>query len=265
MVFENKQLTEDELNLIVVEKKFQRELIVKDYYITILLYLMKDIEGLYFKGGTALQLTLLEHARISEDIDFTLTRDLKDVRKDIEKIINYSKMFGKITQDKDVDGFIRLIVPYKSVLGDGQIFIDLNQRGKLFLEPELLEMKHFYPNIPTFKFPCLNRTEMIAEKVAASIGRNKPRDHYDIYQLIKHKVKFDMNLVEKKCKQSGDECSILKMFNRAKKLHKRWNEDMIPLLVEEVSFEEVMKTISKHFKLKEEKDNIKKDKKKFSK
>lgn len=253
-----REIEKKELDEIIAKTRFDPDLLVKDYYITILLYLMKDIKGLYFKGGTALQLTLLEHARISEDIDFTLTRDLKDVRKDIEKIINDSKMFGKITQDKDVDGFVRLIVPYKTIYGTNQIFIDLNQRGKLFLEPEMLEMKHFYPNIPKFNFPCLNRTEMIAEKVAASIGRNKPRDHYDIYQLIKHKVKFDMTLVEKKCKQSGDECSILKMFNRAKKLHKRWNEDMIPLLVEEVSFEEVMQTIAKHFKLKNEKDKFSK-------
>ncbi|MDD3175711.1 MAG: nucleotidyl transferase AbiEii/AbiGii toxin family protein [Candidatus Nanoarchaeia archaeon] len=256
MVFKNRQLTQDELNSIIVEKKFQRDLLVKDYYITILLYLMKDIKGIYFKGGTALQLTLLNHARISEDIDFTLTRELKDVRNDIEETINETNLFGKITQDKDVEGFVRLIVPYKTLFGTNQIFIDLNKRGKLFLEPEVLEMTHFYPNIPEFKFPCLNRTEMVAEKIAASIGRNKPRDHYDIYQLIKHKVKFDMNLVEKKCVHSGHEYSILKMFNRAKKLHKRWNEDMIPLLVDEVSFEEVMKTISKHFNLKDEKEQL---------
>lgn len=38
--------------------------------------------------------------------------------------------------------------------------------------------------------------------------------------------------------------------------NKRWNDDMIPLLVEEVTFEEVMQTIAKHFKLKEEKSKI---------
>ncbi len=32
---------------------------------------------------------------------------------------------------------------------------------------------------------------------------------------------------------------------------------MIPLLVDEVSFEEVMKTISKHFNLKDEKEQLK--------
>jgi predicted nucleotidyltransferase component of viral defense system len=175
-------------------------------------------------------------------------------------VINDSKLFGQITQDKDVDKFIRLVIPYKSNLGEGEIFIDLNEKSQIILESENLTIKHFYPNIPNFSFPCLNQKEMIAEKIAAAIGRNKPRDHYDIYKLIKHGVKFDMNLVKKKCEQSGNDPSIIKMFNKAKTLHKRWNEDMIPLLVEEVSFSEVMDTLAKHFNLKEEKDKIKEKK-----
>jgi predicted nucleotidyltransferase component of viral defense system len=76
MVIE-KELTRDELNVILGEKRFKKSLIVKDYHITILLYLMRDLKGVYFKGGTALQLAFLNHSRISEDIDFTLTRPLK--------------------------------------------------------------------------------------------------------------------------------------------------------------------------------------------
>ncbi|MBS3137711.1 hypothetical protein J4232_04715 [Candidatus Woesearchaeota archaeon] len=64
-----------------------------------------------------------------------------------------------------------------------------------------------------------------------------------------------------KCNESGDEFSILKMFNNAQKLHKRWNEDMIPLLSEEVSFKEVIQTLAKHFNLKIEKENQKEEQK----
>lgn len=251
MVF--KQLSKKELQEIIAVKGFDYNLLVKDYYITILLYLMKDINGIYFKGGTALQKTVLNYSRLSEDIDFTINRPLKNVREEIEKAISESKLFGKISQDKDVDKFVRLIVPYKSIFGDDQIFIDINEKGRLLLNCENLEMKHFYPNIPKFIFPCLNLKEMLAEKVAAAIGRNKPRDHYDIYQLIKHGLTFDMDLIRKKCEQSGNDPSILKMFNKAKKLYKRWDKDMLPLIVEDVNFQEVMKTLALHFKLKEEK------------
>ncbi|MBU1030472.1 MAG: nucleotidyl transferase AbiEii/AbiGii toxin family protein [Nanoarchaeota archaeon] len=255
-----KELSINELKLVLAEKKFQEDLLVKDYYLTDILYLIKDLKGVYFKGGTALQKTILEYSRLSEDIDFTIDRDLESVKKEIIAIIDESKLFGKITKDKDVDGFVRLVVPYKSILGDDQIFIDLNERGKLLTKPELLEMSHFYPNIPKFRFPCLSKKEMIAEKVVAAIGRNKPRDHYDIYQIIKHKQFIDMDLVKKKCEFTANDPSILKMFNKAKKLHNKWNSDMIPLLVEEVSFQEVMQTLAKHFNLKTEKEKIKSDK-----
>ena len=100
---------------------------------------------------------------------------------------------------------------------------------------------------------------MIAEKVAAAIGRNKPRDHYDIYQIIKHKIPIKMDLVKKKCEQSGNDPSIIKMFNNANKLYNKWNEDMLPLLVKEISFHEVMQTLAKYFKLKIEKNKLKKN------
>ena len=66
---------------------FQRKLLTKDYFVTLILYLIRDIEGIYFKGGTALQKIFLNHSRLSEDIDFTLTRDIAEVKKEIFKII----------------------------------------------------------------------------------------------------------------------------------------------------------------------------------
>jgi predicted nucleotidyltransferase component of viral defense system len=226
------KINKKEIDEIIAKTGFDYDLLVKDYYLTLILFLIKNIKGLYFKGGTALQKTLIEYSRISEDIDFTLDQPLNKVKSQIITKINDSKLFGKITQDKDVEGFTRLIVPYKTDLGIDKIFIDLNQRATLLLKSEQLKMSHFYSNIPQFTFPCLNRKEMIAEKVAAAIGRNKPRDHYDIYQIIKHNLNIDMKLVKQKCKQSNQDSSILKMFNKAKKLHKKWDKDMIPLLKE---------------------------------
>ncbi len=245
MVF--KEIDEKEMNEIIASTGFDYDLLVKDYYITILLYLMRDIRGIFFKGGTALQKTIFDYSRISEDIDFTLDRDVHSVKEDIINSIKVSKIFGPINKDKDVDEFTRLVVPYNTELSRGSIFIDLNERGKLLLRPDNLKMKHFYPNIPEFTFPCLDTREMIAEKVAASIGRNKPRDHYDIYQIIRHKLPIDMSIVEEKCRLSGYDPDILDMFKKAKKLHKRWKEDMEPLLVDPISYEEVMRTLSRYF------------------
>ena len=255
---EIKKLVRQEFEIIAGEHKFQQKLLAKDYYITILLYLLMHINGIYFKGGTALNKTILKHSRISEDIDFTLNSPLLETRKEIINAINSSGMFGRITQDKDVDKFVRMIVPYNTEIGEGEIFIDLNERGKLLTKPQQIEIKHFYPNIPKFTMSCLSQDEMVAEKMAAAIGRNKPRDHYDLYQIIKREIPIDLKLVEQKCIQSRYEFNIIKMFNQGQKLHKRWKDDLEPLLADEVTFKEIMTTLAMHFNLKVEKDKYKK-------
>ncbi len=254
------RITEPQFEKICADHPFNRFLLAKDYYITTLLYLMKDIEGIYFKGGTALHKMFLNYARLSEDIDFTLTRELERVKQEVQEIVHKSNLFERMTKDKDVQGFTRLIVHYKGFTGEEDvIFIDLNQRGKLLLPSEKHEIKHFYSeNIPAFNFPTVAQEEMIAETIVAAINRNKPRDHYDIYMIIKHNLPVNIELVKRKCKEAGIVFDITKMFNQGQKLHKRWNEDMIPLLSEEVSFQEVIGTIAKYFNLKEEKEKKKK-------
>jgi predicted nucleotidyltransferase component of viral defense system len=256
---EVKKLTDMEFRHIVSLHRFNSMPLTKDYYLTWILYLLKDLEGLYFKGGTALNKIVLNYARLSEDVDYTVTSDLMLIKRQIKEILVKSGLFEEITQDKDVEGFTRLVAHYKGFSAEtGRVFIDLNQRAKLSINPENHPILHFYEgNIPKFSCNTLAVEEMIAEKMAAAIGRNKPRDHFDLYMILKKNKDIDLNLVKKKCEQSGDEFNIIKMFNQAKKLKNRWDEDMLSLLREEVSFQEVIQTLAKHFKLKEEKDSRK--------
>jgi len=252
---EIKKISEEEFNVIASEHTFQRKLLIKDYFVTSLLYFLKDVNGIYFKGGTALQKIFLNHTRLSEDIDFSLTREVSDVKKEIVEIIEKSELFGSISEDKNVEGFLRIVVGYTGFGGEkDNIFIDLNQRAKLSLPFETHKINHFYnPFIPEFSIKTLAKEEMIAEKTAATIGRNKPRDHYDVYMILKKGITINIKLVKKKCHDSGDEFSIIKMFNNAKKLKNRWDKDMEVLITKPITFQEVIKFLSKHFKLKEEK------------
>src|SRR3989344_8116404 len=191
---EIKRISPNYIDELTRKKGFVRPLLVKDYYLTVILYLIKDLGGVYFKGGTALNKIFLNHSRLSEDIDFTLARDEKEVRNEISQILNKSKLFGEIGEGKNVDGFLRMTVKYKSELGEGEIFIDLNKRGKLILPSENHKLDHFYsPFIPEFSVRTLAKEELIAEKVAASIGRNKPRDHYDVYKIIKAGIPINLD------------------------------------------------------------------------
>lgn len=255
-----KRLTDDKFRNIASKLPFNDILLGKDYHITVILYLLKDIEGLHFKGGTAIQKIILDHSRLSEDVDFTVTEDIGKIKEKIASAINESGLFGKITKDKDVEGFTRLIVHYKGFNDEDEaVFIDLNKMAKLLQKPEKHEIKHFYKeNIPQFSVSTLAKGEMVAEKMAAAIGRNKPRDHFDLYKIIKAGIPINLDMVRKKCRDSGIEFDIIKIFNNAKKLKNRWDEDMIPLLAEEISFQEVITTLSRHFGLKAEKEKKKK-------
>ena len=67
---EIKRITKNELYEIASTKRFTKELLAKDYVLTEMLFLLRNIPNVYFKGGTALQKTILHHSRLSEDIDF---------------------------------------------------------------------------------------------------------------------------------------------------------------------------------------------------
>ncbi len=256
---EIKAIIEIEFDDIAAKTGFNKDKLKKDYYLTLILYLIRDVKGIYFKGGTALNKIFLNHARLSEDIDFSLTRNEKEVKEEISKILLNSGLVKHITEGKNVDGFLRMIIKCKSEIGESEIFIDLNQRAKLSLPAEEYEINHFYQQfIPKFSVKTVAKEELVAEKTAATIGRNKPRDHYDVYMILKRGLPINMGLVKKKCQDSGDDFSIIKMFNKAKMLKNRWDKDMISLIAEPITFQEVIQSLSKHFKLKEEKEKLKK-------
>ena len=121
------EITLEEIRIISGREKFGMQIIEKDYLVTRLLFLLKDIEGIYFKDGTALNKIFLNHSRLSEDIDFTLTRDIKETKEKIREVLDNSSCFLEISEGKNVDGFLRMIVKYKSELGESEIFIDLNK------------------------------------------------------------------------------------------------------------------------------------------
>src|SRR3989338_1692029 len=257
---EIKKLTEKEFNDIASRFRFKPETLGKDYYLTLILFLIKDVEGIYFKGGTALQKIFLHHARLSEDIDFTVTRNVKIIQSEILKILEPTGFFTKITEDKNLEGFLRIVVHYNGFMGEKEeVFIDLNKRASMLLKPEKHTIENFYQgNIPSFSVETLALDEMIAEKLKATMTRNKPRDHFDIYKIIQAKIPINFSLAEKKCKEAGKDFSIIRMFKNAQKLKTQWESDLVPLLTEEVSFQTVIKALATHFKLKDEKEQRKK-------
>lgn len=253
-------INEDRLRYLAGKHNLSMIYLEKDFYLTLLLYLIKDVKGLHFKGGTALYKIFLNNLRLSEDIDFTVKGNLKKVEQQIREKIKSEKVFKEITHDKKTKHFTRLIVHYASPYGSkNHIIIDLNTRAKTYLKTEEHELKHFYKDyIPKFEVKTLNIKELVAEKIAAMVQRYAPRDYYDIYNIVKKKLPIDMKLVKQKFKDDKEEFDIGRIFKRSYKIHNKWESDLLPLTTTKPSFKEVIQTLTKFFKYKEYKEKLKK-------
>ena len=250
-------ISEDKLRVLASQKKKDLIMLEKDYFLTLFLYLTKDREGLYFKGGTALNKIFLNHIRLSEDLDYTITIPLSDVRDIIDQIIRENgNIFTTLKYDKNVDDFTRYLLHYKSYFKkDSSIILDFNKRAKLSSNPEKNTIKNFYGY--QFKVHTLSKEEIIAEKVCALLNRNKPRDYYDVYQIITKNISINMDLVERKCYLQGQQCNILKIFDKSKKIYQNWEKDLSQLTEKMIPFTTVMKVLKEYFKYAEEKEKAK--------
>ncbi|MDD4878059.1 MAG: nucleotidyl transferase AbiEii/AbiGii toxin family protein [Candidatus Nanoarchaeia archaeon] len=244
-------ITIDELTIIAGSKGFDIAIIEKDYLLTYLLYTIKDVEGIYFKGGTALNKIFLKHQRISEDLDFTLSRSLPSVEKDIRDRLK-GTIFSNIEEGNKVEGFTRLIVHYKLFHEAGTIFIDLNERGKMLLKPKRFMVPHFYGrHIPRFEVRCIHQNEIIAEKVMAACQRYKPRDYFDLYYIIKRNLPLSIGLVRKKFRANNEKFSSYLLFKNTNRIFNKWEDDLSSLTKTLPSFNKVMPVIKKKVKYRE--------------
>lgn len=244
------KISEAKLRQLAGEKGFNIVYLEKDYFITALLFLIKDIEGLCFKGGTALNKIVLNHTRLSEDIDFTCTIGPDQIKKRVGEIVKQNpEFFTKIGADKQTGNFTRLQVYYKSYFGENEfINIDMNSHAKIYLTPESRQVKHFYSEIPKFNVTVLNQKELVAEKIRALFQRKQPRDYFDAYQLIKSKQKIDLNLVKTKLLEIGIVYNPEKIFKNANKVYSNWQQEISSLTNKPVEYKTAIRLIVKQFR-----------------
>ncbi|MFH1545586.1 MAG: nucleotidyl transferase AbiEii/AbiGii toxin family protein [archaeon] len=252
-------ISKAKLQNIAAEKDFNLIYLEKDYFLTALLYLIKDIDGLYFKGGTALNKIVFNHTRLSEDLDFTCTAKISEVKEKIEEIVKENPgLFTRLGTDKENEKFTRIRVYYKSYFKEKEyVNVDLNSHAKIHLEPEKKQVKHFYKEIPDFSITMLNQKELLAEKIRSLFQRNQPRDYFDAYQIISSKQKIDEKLVKQKLKEVGLNYDIDKIFKNAKKIYTKWEEET-SLTNKPITYKTAIAVIAKHFKYKEKKKIAKK-------
>lgn len=240
-------ISEDKLRYLAGKHGFNLAYLEKDYFLTLLLYFIKDINGIYFKSGTALNKVFLNHTRLSEDLDFSSKVKINSIKDQIETKMD-KDVFPSVEIDHFTKDFIRYHVFFNSYFeGKCSVNLDLNSKASIHLRPELHKVRNFYGL--DFQICTLNIEEIIAEKLRSLILRNQPRDYFDLYFILK-RYKINFELVKTKLKEANSTFNKEKIFKRAQKLYSRWEKDLLPLTNRKIGFVEVIKFLQKRFKYK---------------
>lgn len=177
---------------------FHKDTLEKVHRLVIILEYMNSHaelkDKLALKGGTCVNLTLLNLARLSVDIDMDFctaaTRDeMLSSRESINQILmRIFKTEGYIVlpKSKSPHALDSWVIGYKNTSGNrDSIRVEINYSVRTHILP--IEKRRIAAQI--FKHEreinCIAATELYASKIAALLNRHTARDLCDLYNLIK--------------------------------------------------------------------------------
>jgi predicted nucleotidyltransferase component of viral defense system len=226
-----------------------------DYLQHILLLLLSRRTGswLVFKGGTALQKAYGLN-RFSDDLDFTAKKD------DLEDIAHKIKIdlisFGlendfKINRTENVSEVI--VYSIKGPLYDGTPRsmavqrLEVSFREKVILKEEIHEVVPVYTDLQPYLLTIMNPEEILSEKIRAIMTRNKARDIYDTWFLIKKKIPVNSGLINKKLDYYSMVFDLDAFTESLMDKNGIWEKELKPLVGFIPNFEKTVKEILEAF------------------
>ena len=225
--------------------------IEKDYFQHIILSaLSREAAGLLvFKGGTALQKTGITH-RFSEDLDFTKKnhidiKKIKDVVITSIKKYHYPIDYDNVHKDNLSDSFrIKIQGPlFTNKRGICTIRIEISKRETVELPLQKKEFSPLYTDILPYLLYIMSNEEMIAEKILTIYTRNKSRDLYDLYYLLKQQTNIDINLINKKLDYYNLTFEKQAFLQKCNALEKNWENELNSLIKGHIPFQTVFSSI----------------------
>jgi predicted nucleotidyltransferase component of viral defense system len=153
-----------------------------------LFYQQKDMDKVYFKGGTALRL-VYNSPRFSEDLDFdSPLPNIGAIENAVVATLSEAQRDGidtDLDEAKETTGgylatmrFIAAdeVVPLRIEIS----FRDKKKKGDIFMVKSDL--------FQDYAITCLSQEQLVDGKISALLARRKPRDFYDFYFLLRHSM-----------------------------------------------------------------------------
>ena len=234
------------VNLGQAEKLFFQDLILFILY-------KKYNRELIFKGGTAL-LKCYGFDRFSEDLDFTLLNNEKDLDQIIRNGLKQFNLNFEISsnEDKEFINSLKLRILIQGPLYElnnrktlCSIRLDFSTREKTVLDSNIVKLRPISTIIPMFDLMVMNKKEMFSEKIRALITRNMARDLYDLYYLDDSIA--SINLINQKLKYYKIIFSKKILENALDKKQAFWVNEMKHLVKNYPGFSKVKRKILSYF------------------
>ncbi len=233
-----RELHGSRLPLHILEQDYIQALYLRELY--------EITEELVFKGGT-----FLKHAhgldRFSEDLDFTRLGDhgpSSSLREAASSLSHYgveAAIHNPEEQEKSVTGRLR----YRGPLYDGteksvrSIHIEVSTRRDVFLEPRWTRLFFEYPETRVINSLSLQKTEALAEKLRALSTREKGRDLYDVWFMLKQGTEAKPSLFMEKMKVM-DKQPIVEI----RVTEREWRDDLEVLLINPPDYRLVLREVT---------------------
>lgn len=231
-------LHREEIEKIARERGEQPKLIEKDYLLEMMLFLLQEHgKNLIFKGGTALY-KFHGLKRLSEDLDFTLKGKI-DARKLMQVLVRKLRQAGISARIKEFGIYKNQQNMRLELLGplfDGNpsnatvITINISMKERPLYEPHEERIYSQYRDIPSFSVQVMPLPEIVAEKIRALFTRDKARDVYDLWFLMKKGVSPQIKDINKKLKLSKEKFTKERFIEKTEEKRKSWEMDLKGLI-----------------------------------
>jgi len=227
--------------------------IERDYLLDVCLHEISRSGGdLVFKGGTAL---FKFHGlnRFSEDLDFTVSRRRFDFDGLRGRVVRGCVLLGVGVVSEEVESHQRAVnmeFRLRGPLFDGRresvsrVVLNLSLK-ETPMPPDRLVLRSIYPDIPECALHVMPLVEMCAEKVRAVMTREKARDVYDLWFLLRKGVMLDAGLAQMKLRLYGKTYTTQPLVTAVGRKGAKWGMDLGPLLIGELpDFDEVARQVT---------------------
>src|SRR3989344_1092690 len=219
----------------------------KDYLQNILLFIIYHRFGreIVFKGGTALY-KCFGLNRFSEDLDFNAQQDVDStfIGEGLKRFkIEYEKKESSFKRSKSI------ALRIKGPLYNGErnsfckVVLEFSLREEAQETPIIKTIGRFMEEIPSFDVFVMAEKEILSEKVRAIMTRNKARDVYDLWFLLKQNVEFDEKMINQKMKYYKKEFDGAEFLGAIMEKESIWHSELSGFIQNIPEFKKVISEI----------------------